>query len=155
MSAKQKKEHKASMRLARTLFLIFVVFATCWTPYAIIVAVDYKDEFTQELHIFSVLLAHTNSSLNCILYGLTNRYFRQSYKKLLCLDRVNLPCSTNMRQRHSVDVEACNHVSQISMAVGNESRNNTQSEVLPNGQDQLEDNMLVILQAHSVVEGPM
>ena len=90
---KAKKERRESMRLARSLFIIFVVFAACWTPYAIIVSLDYNDTFSQEFHIFSILLAHTNSSLNSILYGLTNRHFRQGYIKLLGLasSKCNLP----------------------------------------------------------------
>jgi hypothetical protein len=71
------------MRLARTLFIIFIVFTICWTPYAIIVVADVRDDFSQELHIFSILIAHTNSSLNSILYGLSDRNFRDSYMYLL------------------------------------------------------------------------
>ena len=81
--AKKKKESKESIRLARTLFVIFVVFVVCWTPYAVIVSVDHKDQLHQSYHIFSILLAHTNSSLNSVLYGLTNRNFRLKYKQLL------------------------------------------------------------------------
>ena len=35
------------MKLARTLFIIFVVFAACWTPYAIIIVLDYSDTYPQ------------------------------------------------------------------------------------------------------------
>lgn len=77
------REYRESMKLARTLFIIFVVFAVCWTPYAIIVAADTKDSYSMEVHIFSILIAHTNSSLNSVLYGLTNKHFRNSYYKIL------------------------------------------------------------------------
>ena len=87
---KVKKERRESMRLARSLFIIFVVFAVCWTPYAIIVSLDHRDVFAREFHIFSILLAHTNSSLNSILYGLTNQHFRQGYLKLLFMVQTNL-----------------------------------------------------------------
>ena len=70
------KEKNESVKLARTLCLIFVVFAVCWSPYAVIVVADRYDTFPLELHIFSVLIAHTNSSLNSVLYGLTNKHFR-------------------------------------------------------------------------------
>ncbi len=48
----------------------------CRTPYAFIVVLDRHDTYPQELHIFSILIAHTNSSLNSVLYGLTNKHFR-------------------------------------------------------------------------------
>ena len=71
-----QREKNESVKLTRTLCLIFVVFAVSWTPYAIIVVADKFDTFPTELHIFSILIAHTNSSLNSILYGLTNKHFR-------------------------------------------------------------------------------
>ncbi|ELU08523.1 hypothetical protein CAPTEDRAFT_123524 [Capitella teleta] len=75
-------QRQESMRLARTLFIIFAVFAACWTPYAIIVVADRYDTYPMEIHIFSILVAHTNSSLNSILYGLTNANFREGYKQI-------------------------------------------------------------------------
>ena len=110
MTSAQKRERKDSMRLARTLFIIFVVFATCWTPYAIIVAIDYKDEFTQEVHLFAILLAHTNSSLNFILYGLTNRHFKQGYIALLGLNRLN--CVRKNNEYRSTMIQTCEQETQ-------------------------------------------
>lgn len=80
---KQKKERQDSIKLARTLFIIFVVFTICWTPYAFMVVLDVNDTFAMELHAFSILLAHTNSSINCVLYGVFNNNFRKGYKDLL------------------------------------------------------------------------
>ena len=82
---KKQSARNESMKLARTLFIIFAVFAACWTPYAIIVVADIHDEYAMEVHIFSILLAHTNSSLNSVLYGLTNVHFRQGYLKVVWL----------------------------------------------------------------------
>lgn len=78
-------QRQESMRLARTLFIIFAVFAACWTPYAIIVVADRYDTYPMEIHIFSILMAHTNSSLNSILYGLTNIQFRLAYLQIFRL----------------------------------------------------------------------
>ena len=64
-----------------------MLFALCWIPYAIIVVADVNDTFTMEWHIFATLIAHTNSSLNSILYGLTNSSFRKGYMTLLGLHR--------------------------------------------------------------------
>lgn len=84
---KENESQKQSRQLARTLFIIFIVFAVCWTPYAFMVSLDVNDTFPQELHIFSILIAHTNSSLNSVLYGISNKHFRYAYFRLLGLRR--------------------------------------------------------------------
>ena len=77
------KDRKASVKLARTLFFIFAVFVACWTPYAIIVVADINDTFSAEVHTYAILVAHTNSSLNSVLYGVTNKQFRDGYRRVL------------------------------------------------------------------------
>ena len=70
-----------------TLFTCFVVFVICWAPYAFVAIVDYKDQFPLEAHLFILLLAHINSSLNSIIYGISNPNFRHTYLHLLGLIR--------------------------------------------------------------------
>nr|XP_054761573.1 melatonin receptor type 1B-B-like [Lytechinus pictus] len=74
---------KADRRLMITVFIIFIVFLTCWTPYVIIVLADVNNVYPRELYVGAVILAHLNSSMNSILYGITNRRFRAAYKRLL------------------------------------------------------------------------
>ena len=61
---KGSRDARDSMKLARTLFIIFVVFVGCWSPYALIILLDKNDTYAAELHTYSVLIAHINSSLN-------------------------------------------------------------------------------------------
>ena len=68
-----------SMKLARTLFTIFVVFAVCWMPHAVLIVVDFQDRAPQFWHVLFIMFAHTNSSLNCIVYALTNKHFKERY----------------------------------------------------------------------------
>ena len=82
------KEKRESMKLVRTLFMIFIVFATCWSPYAILVVVDRWDRFPGEAYMFAALSAHANSSLNFIVYGATNRHFRKGYMQLLGIQHI-------------------------------------------------------------------
>ena len=82
------KRMKESMKLARTLFAIFVAFALCWSPYAIVIMADYHDTWSVEPHLFSVMLAHTSSSVNCLLYGLTNSHFRKGYGMIVSMARI-------------------------------------------------------------------
>lgn len=78
---------RSSMKLAGTLSIIFVVFVVCWTPFTLLLLVDFQDKLALEIHLFATMLAHTNSSLNCVLYGLTNNHFRRVYRGVLHLDR--------------------------------------------------------------------
>lgn len=78
-----EREKKNSMRLARTLFVIFVVFASCWLPYGAVILYDKNDKLPLEVHGFVLIIAHFNSSCNSILYGVMNKHFRQSYVQLL------------------------------------------------------------------------
>ena len=96
--AKAAGDTKASVRLAKTLFFIFAIFVICWTPYAIIVAIDVNDEFPAELHTYAVLVAHTNSSLNSVLYGVTNKQFRDGYYRVM---RTVFPCIPKKRNKSS------------------------------------------------------
>ena len=68
-----------------TFFTCFVVFVLCWAPYALVVIIDYRDTFPLEVHLYAVLLAHNNSSVNCIVYGISNPHFREAFFHLLGL----------------------------------------------------------------------
>ncbi|XP_071476522.1 melatonin receptor type 1B-B-like [Diadema antillarum] len=95
---------KADRRLMVTVFIIFLVFLTCWTPYAVVVLTDVHNVYPKELYVGAVILAHLNSSLNSILYGISNRRYRHGYKKLLFLDRVRC-CRTTVGIGESQAVE--------------------------------------------------
>ena len=36
---------RSELQLAKTLFIIFVVFLCCWSPYAVVVLIDYDDRW--------------------------------------------------------------------------------------------------------------
>ena len=76
-----------SMKLARTFFLLFMTFTICWTPFALLTFLDYSNKAPQEVDMFLVIFAHSNSSINVFLYGLSNNHFRAGYVKFLHLDR--------------------------------------------------------------------
>ena len=78
-----KSSSNKSMQLVRVLFLIFFTFVICWAPYAIILLVDYRDNFSVLVHSVIVIIAHFNSSLNPLIYGFTNTQFRAAYLKIL------------------------------------------------------------------------
>ncbi|KAK3089995.1 hypothetical protein FSP39_008304 [Pinctada imbricata] len=72
-----------TVKASRTLFVIFVVFVVCWTPYAVLIAFDVENTLSVEVHLFVTLLAHLHSSCNCVIYIVFNRKFRTKLAKLL------------------------------------------------------------------------
>jgi hypothetical protein len=71
-------------RLIKTLFLVFVVFLICWSPYAFINIGDFDDEYPKIAYVIAIQMAHGSSSLNSILYAATNKRFRDGYRRFLC-----------------------------------------------------------------------
>lgn len=74
---------KQKLQLAKTLFIIYAVFVTCWAPYAILIVVDSDDTFPHEVHVFITMFAHLHPSLNWLIYYLTNKRFAEAYRYLL------------------------------------------------------------------------
>ncbi len=89
------KEMRAELRLARTLFIVFIVFCICWSPYALVCLIDRYDKAPKWYYAFSILLAHASSTLNSLLYAVTNKGFRDAYK--VFLKRV-CPCCEFMKE---------------------------------------------------------
>ncbi|KAH3862551.1 hypothetical protein DPMN_025518 [Dreissena polymorpha] len=73
-----------SLRSSKTLLVIFIAFVVCWTPYAIVTALDVENAFPMELHLFITLLAHLHSSLNFTIYMSFNKTFRRTVMTMLC-----------------------------------------------------------------------
>ena len=77
------KEEKSSRKLARTLFAIFMLFVACWMPYSVLMVVDFGDTAPHEIYLFAVQLAHLHSSLNFVMYAITNGQMRKAYRQTL------------------------------------------------------------------------
>ena len=69
--------------VAKTLFLIYAVFVTCWTPYALIMVIDANDEFSHEAHVVITAFAHLHPSFNWLIYWSTQRRFAKAYRSIL------------------------------------------------------------------------
>ncbi|XP_060068609.1 melatonin receptor type 1B-A-like [Ylistrum balloti] len=72
------KAWNETIRTSKTLLVIFTLFLLCWTPYAIVIAIDIEDRLSMEVHLFVTMVAHTHSSLNCVVYIVSNQRFRRS-----------------------------------------------------------------------------
>ncbi|XP_064621987.1 melatonin receptor type 1B-like [Lineus longissimus] len=82
-SIRKNRVRGSDIRLAKTLFIVFVVFLICWSPYALICLLDFQDAAPKVLYVIFIKLAHTNSSLNSVLYAALNENFRTGYKVFL------------------------------------------------------------------------
>ena len=73
----------SDINLLRSTFTIFVLFFVMWAPYALIVLFDPPHTWPTQIYVIAGLFAHTNSSINSILYAVTNKNFRDGYLKIL------------------------------------------------------------------------
>ncbi|KAL3882899.1 hypothetical protein ACJMK2_029201 [Sinanodonta woodiana] len=72
-NSRARKALRESISTAKTLVGIFCLFLICWTPYAIVIVIDFKDVLSQEVHLFVTLLAHAHSSANFFVYIVCSR----------------------------------------------------------------------------------
>ncbi|XP_035688900.1 melatonin receptor type 1B-B-like [Branchiostoma floridae] len=71
------------LTLLRTLVIIGVVFFICWSQYVIVVLADFEDHWPMGVHLTAIITAHSSSSTNCIILGVTNPKFREKYLLVL------------------------------------------------------------------------
>lgn len=77
--AAPKQKTDPSLKLARSLFVIFAIFVACWSPYATLVVIDFEDNYSHQVHLYVVMVAHLHATLNPVVHGLTNEQFRRAY----------------------------------------------------------------------------
>ena len=77
-----KPPFQRSVRLAKTLFIIYAVFSVCWIPYALIIVIDTHDTYSHVSHVYITMWAHLHPSVNWLVYYLTNKKFSDAIDKL-------------------------------------------------------------------------
>lgn len=78
----QPSKSKNAAQLAKTLFVIYAVFVTCWAPYALLIVLDSENSFPHEVHVYVTMFAHLHPSINWFIYYMTNKHFTVAYKQL-------------------------------------------------------------------------
>ena len=78
-----------SMKQAKMMLAIFLVFVLLWAPYLVVLVADRYDRFPLAVHLYASLFAHMHASVNFIIYGVANKKTRLRYQlfiteKLLC-----------------------------------------------------------------------
>lgn len=94
-TVKAQNRQQAEIQLAKTLFIAFIVFVVCWAPYAVVVIIDYEDQWSKIVYVVVIQLAHTCSSVNFIIYAAMNKRFRKGYQYLL-------RCTNCVPRKHTI-----------------------------------------------------
>jgi len=72
------------------VFIIFIAFVCCWSPYIVVLLYDYSDSLPLPVHLYASMLAHLHASLNFAIYGLMNHNLYADFAAhlLACCRRV-------------------------------------------------------------------
>lgn len=82
-----KSSRMDSIKLAKTLFVVFLSFTICWLPFMLTQVIDSGNQLPAWFYLWVTIQAHLHSSFNGLLYCITNLKFRKAYAQVLCLDR--------------------------------------------------------------------
>ncbi|XP_043935148.1 melatonin receptor type 1B-like [Protopterus annectens] len=87
----KQKLKPAEIKSFLTMFIVFVLFAICWSPFHISSLVmglsppGKAPRIISWLYVTSYFMMFFNSCLNGIIYGLFNQNFREEFKNILLL----------------------------------------------------------------------
>ncbi|OQV25772.1 putative Melatonin receptor type 1C [Hypsibius exemplaris] len=73
---------REDIRLAKTLFVAFAVFFLCWLPFALLVLFGQPRIIPKWIYVVAMFMAHGNSAMNPIIYGMSNKKFREGYRRV-------------------------------------------------------------------------
>ena len=65
-----------TVRQVKTVFIIFIAFVCCWSPYIVVLLYDNTHTLPLPVHLYASMLAHLHASLNFAIYSLMNRSLR-------------------------------------------------------------------------------
>jgi len=62
-----------TIRQVKTVFVVFIAFVCCWSPYIVVLLYDSSDSLPLPVHLYASMVAHLHASLDFAIYGLMNR----------------------------------------------------------------------------------
>ncbi|XP_067137684.1 G-protein coupled receptor moody-like [Centruroides vittatus] len=83
---REMKQKKDEWRITKMVLFIFCSFLLCYLPITIVKVAD-KNVRYPELHIIGYILIYLSACINPIIYGVTNKQYRQAYKTVLLCRR--------------------------------------------------------------------
>lgn len=84
---KLKSRFKREVKAAKSLAVVFGVFALCWLPIHILNSISHlckSCSYPINLLLAAILLSHINSIINPFLYAIGNSQFQVAFKKMFC-----------------------------------------------------------------------
>ncbi|XP_062621521.1 adenosine receptor A2b-like [Saccostrea cucullata] len=84
---KLKSRFKREVKAAKSLAVVFGVFALCWIPIHILNSISHLCKtcsYPINLLLAAILLSHINSIVNPFLYAIGNSQFQVAFKRMFC-----------------------------------------------------------------------
>ena len=84
---------RSKRRVTRMVVIVVLIFAICWLPIQVIFMLTNFGSYPEStsfvvVQIASNCLAYMNSCVNPILYAFLSENFRKSFRKVLCMDKL-------------------------------------------------------------------
>ncbi|XP_013780883.1 G-protein coupled receptor moody-like [Limulus polyphemus] len=98
-SARDSKRREEEWRVTRMVLIIFCCFLICYLPNTIVKVIDKQNKYPV-LHILVYILIYASASINPIIYGVTNKQYRQAYKTVLMCRRPRRPSFSSTPNEH-------------------------------------------------------
>ncbi|XP_076306279.1 G-protein coupled receptor moody-like isoform X2 [Tachypleus tridentatus] len=98
-SARDFKRREEEWRVTRMVLIIFCCFLVCYLPNTIVKVIDEQNKYPV-LHILVYILIYASASINPIIYGVTNKQYRQAYKTVLMCRRPRRPSFSSSPNEH-------------------------------------------------------
>ncbi|XP_063760081.1 LOW QUALITY PROTEIN: somatostatin receptor type 5-like [Eleginops maclovinus] len=94
------KRRKSERKVTRMVVIIVLVFVLCWMPFFTtnivnLIHIIPENNINAAIYFFLVILTYVNSCANPILYGFLSDNFRQSFQKVLCINKPNYAGNKN------------------------------------------------------------
>ncbi|XP_056607672.1 somatostatin receptor type 5-like [Triplophysa dalaica] len=88
------KRRRSERKVTRMVVIIVVVFVLCWLPFFILNIINLiqtlpENNLVTGVYFLAVILTYVNSCANPLLYGFLSDNFKQSFQKVLCINRVS------------------------------------------------------------------
>ncbi|CAH1791474.1 unnamed protein product [Owenia fusiformis] len=113
----KKQGTRNDIRLARMLFIMFTVYCILCAPYALILTFDINDKAPYQLYAIFIHMFHTNSAVNFIIYGLTNKSYTKGYSLFSKYLLIKMTCGAyKPRQNVEDDIDKSNMTQTVTMA---------------------------------------
>lgn len=77
------KKRKTDYRSVKMILIVFVAFALTYLPFTLINLADQRSELHRNWYMITSLGFWAESSVNPVIYGITNRQFRAAYRSMI------------------------------------------------------------------------